>query len=90
MQFQLRSSSRSSRRNECSKPASSTTTTTTIMNIQVPCKLLCLPVFMVVWASLIVVYTMGFDFHRVLKQDEVHPLLFKGANRKFKNIPWKK
>uniref|UniRef100_A0A383WD88 RRM domain-containing protein n=1 Tax=Tetradesmus obliquus TaxID=3088 RepID=A0A383WD88_TETOB len=27
---------------------------------------------------------------RVLKQSEVHPQLFKGANRKFKKVPWKK
>jgi nucleolar protein 15 len=27
---------------------------------------------------------------RVLKSDEVHPQLFKGANRKFKKVPWKK
>lgn len=27
---------------------------------------------------------------RVLKRSEVHPLLFKGANRKFKAIPWTK
>lgn len=27
---------------------------------------------------------------RVLKADEVHPQLFKGANRKFKKVPWRK
>ena len=27
---------------------------------------------------------------RVMKRHEVHPELFKGANRVFKNVPWKK
>jgi len=27
---------------------------------------------------------------RVLKASDVHPQLFKGANRKFKKIPWSK
>ncbi len=27
---------------------------------------------------------------RVLKQSEVHPTLFKGANKKMKSIPWNK
>ena len=27
---------------------------------------------------------------RVLPKSEVHPELFKGANRRFKNVPWKK
>ena len=27
---------------------------------------------------------------RVLRQSKVHPQLFKGANRKFKKVPWKK
>eukprot|EP00878_Enallax_costatus_P023022 GHUV01024469.1.p2 GENE.GHUV01024469.1~~GHUV01024469.1.p2 ORF type:complete len:101 (+),score=22.38 GHUV01024469.1:683-985(+) len=27
---------------------------------------------------------------RVLRQSEVHPQLFKGANRKFKKVPWEK
>lgn len=27
---------------------------------------------------------------RALKTSEVHPLLFKGANRKFKAVPWRK
>eukprot|EP00798_Chlamydomonas_sp_ICE-L_P025786 gene25785-11453_t len=26
----------------------------------------------------------------VMKQEDIHPDLFKGANKKFKNIPWKK
>eukprot|EP00775_Hariotina_reticulata_P010703 gene10703-10860_t len=27
---------------------------------------------------------------RVLRKSEIHPQLFKGANRKFKKMPWKK
>lgn len=27
---------------------------------------------------------------RVLRQSQLHPQLFKGANRKFKKVPWKK
>ncbi len=27
---------------------------------------------------------------RVLKQEEVHPQLFKGANRRMKRVPWAK
>jgi nucleolar protein 15 len=39
--------------------------------------------------------TMHFAMHRIhhlqlMKQEDLHPALFQGANKKFRNVPWAK